>query len=226
VKRVARMSLAQVDRIVLPGLLGAALGLTLVGCSSGRHTTPIPPTLTGLSSVQGRAGSDFIISGTGFTDATAVSIGGVEASNFNVLNDSEITAWLASGAQTGAVLVTTLEGSAQSAAPFYLMPVVTGLASTSDPVAGATLRPGDAVTVTGSGFIGATSVLFVGPAAAPVSTAASFQVTSANQITTTAPAGLAAGSGYVLAVVVPGPGGGTLSSQANAPASPPFSVGN
>jgi Tfp pilus tip-associated adhesin PilY1 len=71
------------------------------------------------------------------------------------------------------------------------------------------------VTITGSGFVGATAPLvFYGPASAPGSTSQpTYTVVSANQITTTVPTGIPAGSGYVLTLTVPGPNGGSINNN-------------
>jgi hypothetical protein len=213
------------NRIASPWLIGGTMVLTMLGCSGKSHSATPPPIIYGLTTPQGQSGSSFMISGAGFTGAMAVTIGGVEVSHFDVLDDNEITAWVATDAQTGPIAITTPGGTTQTSSIFYVLPVVTGLTSTTDPTAGATMNPGDKVTVTGSGFIGTTAVAFYGPGSSPVRTsAAPYSAVSANQITTTVPSGIPAGAGYVLEVVVPGPSGGTLSSGANVPPGPLFTI--
>jgi hypothetical protein len=121
----------------------------------------------------------------------------VVASSFNVVSDSQITA--VAPAQTGAhyIVVTGPGGTSPTvAAAIYTYtsaaPAVTGISPSSGPPAG-----GTSVTVTGSGFTGATRVAFGGVAAS------SFNVVSATQITAVSPA-QPAGAHHI---VVTGPGG-------------------
>ncbi len=225
-KRVRLMSLGLPDQIFLPCLIGGAMAITALGCSGGKSAPP-PPSINTITSYQGQAGSSFLISGALFTNVISVTVGGIEVRNFNILDDNAITAWVSSDAKTGVIAVASPWGTAQSSSNFYVVPVITGLTSTTDPTGGATMNPGDAVTITGSGFIGATSVHFVGPPSTPIGTPANaFTVVNANQITTSVPAGLPSGAGYTLAVIVPGPNGGTISSGSNLPPSPLFTVNN
>lgn len=148
----------------------------LVGC--GGKATPLPPpTLTAFSPAQGVAGNGsttvVTVTGSGLLDTTAVTIGGVTVPNGAVSNDTQIAFYVPSAAVTGAIAITTPEGTVLSSGTFKVVPQVTGIVPNSGPV-------GTAVTITGSGFVG-TSRLTVGAesAAGPGST---FFVTSANQI--------------------------------------------
>ena len=145
------------------------------------------------------------INGSGFTGATRVAFGGLAATSFNVVSDSQITA--VSEAQTGChyVIVTTPAGSSANVpADIYsytaAAPAITGISPSSGPQAG-----GTSVTINGSGFTGATRVAFGGLAAT------SFNVVSATQITAVSPA--QTGAHYV---IVTTPGG--CGSSANVPA--------
>jgi|GEM_PF-1777152 len=210
-----------VHRIVLPCLIGGALGLTMLGCSG--HSTA-PPTITSSSSpfspAQAPIGSTLYIFGSGFNGATGVTIGGVSAP-FIVYADSQINAQVPGNVQTGFVVVTTPAGTSTSSTPFYVTPTITGISNVTYPALGSTMNPGDSVTIAGSGFIGATAPLvFYGPTtiagnpASPVRTPqAVYTVLNANEITTTVPTGIPAGSGYVLTVTVPGPNGGSINNN-------------
>ena len=101
------------------------------------------------------------ITGTGFTGATAVDFGTTAATALTVVNDTTITADSPAGTGTVDVTVTTPDGtSATSPADQFTYvvaaaPTVTGLSPTTGPAAGGTL-----VTITGTGFTGATAVDF------------------------------------------------------------------
>jgi hypothetical protein len=124
------------------------------------------------------------IAGTGFSGATAVNFGSTPAS-FTVVSDNQINAISPAGT-VGTVDVTIIGVggvSATSTADQFtfsapVAPTVTGVNPTSGVTTG-----GTAVTITGSGFTGATSVRF------GIAPAASFTVVSDSQITAISPAG-------------------------------------
>ena len=128
------------------------------------------------------------IVGSGFTGATAVTFGGAPASSFSVDSDTQISALSPPGSGSVEVAVKVpasnlfvYVGAAQ--------PVVTAVNPSGGSESG-----GDAVTITGSGFTGATAVSF-GQANAPGLT-----VLSDTLITCVSPA--AGGVGTVDVVVV------------------------
>ena len=128
---------------------------------SSPYTVAAAPVVTGLSPTSGpEAGGTLVtITGTGFTGATAVDFGATAATNVTVVNDTTITANSPAGTGTVDVTVTTPAGtSATSPADqftYVVAPAVTGLSPTSGPAAG-----GTSVTITGTGFTGATAVDF------------------------------------------------------------------
>jgi hypothetical protein len=142
-------------------------------------------------------GTSVTVTGSGFTGATRVAFGGVVATSFSVIADSEITAVSPAQAAGAHHMVVTGPGgtSALVSADVYTYkvaaPAITGISPSSGPPAG-----GTSVTVTGSGFTGATRVAFGGVVAT------SFNVVSATQITAVSPA--QTGAHYI---VVTGPGG-------------------
>src|SRR2546426_988032 len=81
-------------------------------------TTP-PPT-TRLTPAGGPVGTSVTISGTNFTDATAVTFNGVSAT-FMVRSATTIEATVPGGATTGAIGVTTPGGTATSASGFTVV---------------------------------------------------------------------------------------------------------
>ncbi|MGD0732196.1 MAG: glycoside hydrolase domain-containing protein [Terracidiphilus sp.] len=156
--------------------------------SSDVYSYEPPPTLASLSVSSGpiAGGTSVTITGTGFVSGMTVSFGGNLATNVVVGSSTSLTATSPAGTSMNGgivnVLVTTVNGSSAilSADQFtYISPVaVTGLSVQTGPTSG-----GTQVIITGTGFTGATAVMFGGNAAA------SFTVNSATQITATSPAG-------------------------------------
>jgi hypothetical protein len=164
------------------------------------------PSIAGLSPQSGAVGTAVTITGYGPGTARSVTFNGVTAS-FAVLSDSSITASVPASAATGVVSVTTSAGVA-SYASFTVTttaPPPPAPAPTPPPTL-SSLSPdnglaGTVVTLTGSGFTGATMVSFNGASA-------SFTVVSDTQITATAPAGVTSGP-----VSVTTPNGTTSSTR-------------
>jgi hypothetical protein len=143
------------------------------GCALG-YAAPVAPTVSGFTPLSGVTGTSVTITGTGFSGANAVTINGVKA-NFNIISPTQISAVVPTAATSGPASVTTSGGTATSASSFTVQPAITGFSPTSGPV-------GTQVTITGSGFAGATGVTFGG-------TSAAYSVVSPTSITATAPAG-------------------------------------
>jgi hypothetical protein len=154
--------------------------------------------ITSFSPANGNSGTIVTITGSNFTGVSGVSFGGVAASSFTVVNSTTITATISSGT-SGNISVITAGGTA-SMGWFYYGPLIT---SFTPAISGTGLS----VTITGSGFIGATSVSFGGIPAS------SFTIVSP----TTIVAVVAAGSTGDVSVTTPG-GTATLSGFTYAPA--------
>ncbi|HEV2678236.1 MAG TPA: IPT/TIG domain-containing protein, partial [Aliidongia sp.] len=163
----------------------AATGITVVSATSITATTPAhaagtasvlvtstngtnaanslftyvaPPTVSAISPTTGSTlgGTSVTITGTGFTGATAVTIGGTAATGVTVVSATSITATTPAGsAGSASVLVTTSGGTnaANSLFTYVTPPTVSAVSPTS----GSTLG-GTSVTITGTGFTGATAV--------------------------------------------------------------------
>ncbi|PWN00886.1 hypothetical protein DJ010_21410 [Nocardioides silvaticus] len=156
--------------------------------TAGRFTYAAPapvPVLTSIAPASGpvAGGTSVVVKGTGFTGATKVLFGTAPATRFTVNSATQITAVSPPSATPGAqaITVTTAGGvsAAVTAAAFTYAapaPAVTSIAPSSGPIAG-----GTDVVIKGTGFTGATKVLF---GTAP---AASFTVDSATQITAVSP---------------------------------------
>src|SRR5881396_3839752 len=76
-----------------------------------------PPTITSFTPASGPVGTSVTISGTNFTDASAVLFNGTSAS-FTVNSATSIAATVPSGATTGPISVTTADSTASSAGSF------------------------------------------------------------------------------------------------------------
>src|SRR5207245_2370765 len=128
------------------------------------------PALTAISPSSGTTAGGTVVqlTGSGFTGATGVSFGGVAAAGFVVNSDTLVTAvspveaagpWdvpvTAPGGTSAAVSADRFSVSAATA------PAITSLSPTSGSTAGGTV-----VTLTGTNFTGASSVLFGGTPAA------------------------------------------------------------
>jgi large repetitive protein len=161
-------------------------------------TNPSGPTITSFTPTFGLAGTKVTITGTNFTGATQVMIGSKADPTFTVVSNTSITATVQNGAHSGPISVTTPSGTATSATDFTVgstaPPQIVSFVPTSGPV-------GTKVTITGTGFTGATSVDFNG-AVDPT-----FKVDSDTQISATVPVTATTGK-----ISVTGPGGTGTSS--------------
>jgi hypothetical protein len=101
------------------------------------------PTLTGFTPLSGGAGSTVTISGTNLHLATALTIGGVPVTSYNIVSPNTITAIVPAGSK-GTITVTTATGTA-SLDGFGLAPAITSFSPATGPI-------GTTVTITGSNF--------------------------------------------------------------------------
>jgi IPT/TIG domain len=166
-----------------------------------RRVTPSNVMVTGLSPTFGptAGGTIVTISGTGFTNVTAVDFGTTLATTFAVESATSILAESPLGSGTVDVTVTTPSGTSATspADQFSYPPTVSGLNPTVGPVGG-----GSVVTITGAGFTGVTAVDF------GTTPATTFAVESATSITAESPAG----TGTINVTVVTQAGTSTASS--------------
>jgi IPT/TIG domain len=150
----------------------------------------LPPTVTAVAPASGpiAGGTTVVISGSGFTEATTVQFGQVDAPGIQVDKDTLITVVSPAGA-SGVVDVTVITPSFTSATgpadqfTYEPIPAVTTVTPNSGPLAG-----GTSVTITGTGFTSATTVGFGATAAA------SSTVVSSTSITATSPASPSSGT--------------------------------
>jgi uncharacterized repeat protein (TIGR03803 family) len=141
----------------------------------------------------GAVGATAEILGQGFTGTTKVSFNGTITTAFTVVSDTYLTVPVPAGATTGFVTVTTPGGSLKSNHKFLVEPVIVSFNPTSGKV-------GDAVTINGTSFTGATKVTFGG-------VKATFTVVNDGKITTSVPTGAKTGK-----IQVTAPGGTATSA--------------
>lgn len=150
----------------------------------GSYTTPtnfhVPPAITGFSPSKGRAGTNVLITGSSFLEATAVRFGTLDATTFSVLSNGAIQATVPVNAVNGQIRVIAPAGSAFSGSNFVVLATITGFSPGFGPV-------GTSVTINGANFTdGLQSVTFNGVAATVTST-------NFNQLTALVPAGASSG---------------------------------
>jgi CSLREA domain-containing protein len=173
------------------------MGLSTTSAADLFTYLPVPA-VTSVSPSSGpqAGGTSVTISGTSFTDATAVKFGTKAATSFSVVSASEITAVAPSGtAGTVDITVTTPGGTSPTNVDdeysYIPAPTVTSVSPSVGGTAG-----GTTVTITGTSFTGATAVKFGATAATNVT------VNSSTSITATSPSGSA---GTVnITVITPG----------------------
>ncbi len=166
-------------------------GLTAAGAAS--------PTALVFLPLTGPVGTLVTITGTGFQDsspATSVKFNGTAAS-FTIDSGTQITATVPVGATTGKITVTDAQGTGTSLLNFTVTAPPTPVVAAFLPLTGPL---GTSVTITGTGFTGASSVTFGGHAA-------TFDVVSDLAIDATVPDDATTGP---IAVTTPGGVGTSL----------------
>jgi hypothetical protein len=131
--------------------------------STGRcreDVTTMPPVVNSVTPNQGSSagGTSVTITGSGFAGSSAARFGGTEAAGFVLVSSTKITAISPPGMGTVNVTVTGSSGTSTQTIPFTYVnapaPIITALTPNTGPETGGTI-----VTITGSGFTGATSTV-------------------------------------------------------------------
>ena len=178
---------------------GAKTGTVTVVRPSGSlnsiQSFKVTPTISSISPTSGPIGTIVTVTGTGLTQTTKVTIGGVKATTFTINSDSSVSVTIPTACKTGKIAVTTNGGSATSASTFNVTPTITSFTPTSGKV-------GTSVVITGTGLTQTTTVTFGGV------TATTFTVNSDTQVTATVPTGAITGKIAVTST------GGTATSSA------------
>jgi hypothetical protein len=194
-----------ITAVVGGGATGSVSVRTPGGTANRTGFTFIPaaPVITGFTPASAPVGATITISGNNFFGTSNVKFGGVTATNLVVVNDSTVTARVAAGTVSGSVSLTTPSGTATVAGfTFISAPVVSSFAPTSASV-------GDTVTLTGTGFTGATAVRFGGTAASRITVVSDTQILAV----------VAAGASGAVSVVSPN-GTGSLAGFTYLPPAP------
>jgi IPT/TIG domain len=204
-------SATQVTVTAPAGTPGATVDVTVTtpngtstATTSDRYTyQSTQPQVSSVSPPSGPAagGSSVTISGTNLSGATAVQFGSAPAASFTAVSGSQVSAVSPPGTDQTAVDVTVTTPAGTSATgpgdrfaygTITTPPAVAAVTPVSGPAAG-----GNPVSITGSGFAGASAVRFGTLAAS------GFTVVNAGLVTATAPAGTA----NLLDVTVTNPAG-------------------
>jgi hypothetical protein len=151
-----------VPALVALGLVvaGSAGAVTISSWVGGKAAVPQVVTAPGNC-----PGTVVMINGSGFVadgGITGVMIGGVPAGEITIGSDSVLFARVGAGAQNGSVSVSTRLGTATSATPAVVYPCQSTAAAEAKPVVDSVspqrAAGGKKLTLTGSGFVGTTSV--------------------------------------------------------------------
>ena len=141
---------------------------TLVPPTPTPTLTPVPtatpilgPIVSGITPTRGPAsgGTSITLSGAHFSNTTGVSFGSTTTSNFTVDSDTQITVVSPAGSSgTVDVTVTTAGGTSATSSNDQFTYIPLPVVSHISPAISASTRT--TVTITGSGFTGATGVFF------------------------------------------------------------------
>jgi len=101
---------------------GAAISITTPGGKSSFGKFVVIPEVTGFTPTSGAVGTSVTITGNSFTAATKVTFGGVAATSYKVIKDTQVDALEPTGAVTGPIAVTTPGGTGTSATSFTVTP--------------------------------------------------------------------------------------------------------
>lgn len=170
-----------------PGGTGTLAGFTFI--------YPVP-TITGISPASATEGETVTITGTNFSNTSAVSFGGTAATSFTVVSPTEIKAIVGTGS-TGNVSVTTPVGTANIPGFTYVLPkpTITGFAPSK-------AAKGNTITINGTNFTNASIVSLGGTAVTSFTVISSTFITaivgegSSGDVSVTTPAGTVTKAGF------------------------------
>ena len=108
-----------VTAVVAPGAkTGQNIVMTTAGGSASKGPLAIAPKITSFTPTSGPVGTAVTIHGNTFTGTSKVTFGGVAATSFELINDTQVDAIVPSGSKTGPITITTSAGTATSATNF------------------------------------------------------------------------------------------------------------
>lgn len=111
------------DQVTATVPVGAKTGshlsvTTSGGTASSTGNFAVVPSITSFTPASGNVGTAVTIKGNSFTAATKVAFGGVPATSFQVISDTQVGALVPTGAVTGPITVTTAGGTGASSSNF------------------------------------------------------------------------------------------------------------
>jgi hypothetical protein len=101
---------------------GAAISITTSGGTTSFGKFVVTPEVTSFTPTSGVVGTSVTITGNSFTAATKVTFGGVAATSYKVIKDTQVDALVPTGAATGPIAVTTAGGTGTSTTSFTVTP--------------------------------------------------------------------------------------------------------
>jgi uncharacterized repeat protein (TIGR03803 family) len=107
--------LATVPAGALTGTVTVTTGANVL---TSTQSFKVKPTITSFTPPSGPVGTPVMITGTGLTQTTKVTFGGVAATTFTVNSDTQVTADVPASAVTGKITITTSGGTATSSGTF------------------------------------------------------------------------------------------------------------
>jgi hypothetical protein len=123
--------------------------------TTGTNLFYLPAKITSFTPTNGAGGTIVTLTGQNFLGATNVAFNGQLASFSTPTNNTTLIATAPNGVTTGPISVTTPAGTTNSSQLFYVAPSITSFSPTNG-------LPGTNVVITGSNFLGTTSVKFNG----------------------------------------------------------------
>ncbi|MEJ0033418.1 MAG: IPT/TIG domain-containing protein [Bacteroidota bacterium] len=156
-----------------------------------------PPTITSFAPTSTGAGGTIVITGTNLTGAVGVNFGGTAASSFTVVSPTTINA-VVGGGTSGIVSLATLSGTAFLPGFTFVVQQPPTITSISPQVGGS----GTTVFITGTNFIGVSSVTFGGVEATSFNTlsitslSAKVGTGASGDVTVTTPGGSVTATGF------------------------------
>ena len=112
----------EVSLVVGAGTRSGKVTLAAPGGTATSATAFTMVAISAFSPPKGHVGTKVTIIGTGLSGATAVKFNGTDAQGFTVVSATRITATVAAGTTTGAIIVVTPDGTAVSGASWVLAP--------------------------------------------------------------------------------------------------------
>jgi hypothetical protein len=168
--------------VPLPAVTGPISVTTASGTTTSSDLFTVLPKVNSFSPPSGIIGALVTVTGSGFSQGTAVQFNGTGATSVTVSSATSISTKVPLGATTGRITVTTPEGntSPPSSTDFIVLPGISGFSPTSGIV-------GTVVTILGNGFTGATALKF------NTTSTTNFTTNSDSQITVAVPSGATTG---------------------------------